>query len=76
MSETTKLDGGGKHLLRLVSQGEDSDGWATVSKTVFPLIEKVPKALISIEKFEDGGGRARLTTEGKNVINAMSWLDA
>lgn len=75
MSEATKLDGGQKHLLRLVAQGSDADGWTPVSKPVFPLMEKVPKALVELERVGDEGrGRVRLTTEGKGVINAMAWL--
>ena len=77
MSETTKLDGGQKHLLRLVVEGAGADGWAPVSKPVFPLMEKVPQALIELERVGDEGrGRVRLTTEGEGVINAMAWLGA
>ena len=77
MNETTKLDGRQKHLLRLVVQGAGADGWTPVSKPVFPLMEKVPQALIELERVGDEGrGRARLTTEGESVINAMAWLGA
>ena len=77
MNEATKLDGGQKHLLRLIVQGAGADGWAPVSAPVFPLMEKVPQALIELERVGDEGrGRVRLTTEGDGVINAMAWLGA
>lgn len=77
MSEAIKLDGGQKHLLRLVVQDADAEGWAKVSKQVFPLMEKVPSALIDLEHVgEEGAGRVRLTDEGQKVLDAMAWLGA
>ena len=76
MSEETKLDHGQKHLLRLVARDAGTDGWTPVSAPVFPLIEKVPQALIDLERIGDEGrGRVRLTAEGSGVISAMAWLD-
>jgi hypothetical protein len=73
MSE--RLDGGQKHLLRLVAQGVGVDGWTPVSAPVFPLMEKVPQALIELERVGDEGrGRVRLTVEGQGIIDAMAWL--
>lgn len=72
---TTKLDAGQKHLLRLVMNGADAEGWAPVSKPVFPLVEKMPRELVELEVVGDEGrGRARLTTEGENLMTAMEWL--
>lgn len=77
MNEAIKLDGGQKHLLRLVVKGADAQGWAPVSAPVFPLLEKMPAALIHTERVgDDGRGRARLTAEGEGVISAMKWLGA
>lgn len=71
----TKLDSGQKHLLRLIVEGADSEGWATVSKPVFPLVEKLPSELVDLEAVGDEGrGRARLTTEGESLMAAMAWL--
>ncbi len=71
----TKLDAGQKHLLRLVVEGTDAEGWAQVSKPVFPLVEKMPRELVELEAVGDEGrGRARLTTEGENLMAAMAWL--
>ena len=75
MTEAIKLDGGQKNLLRLAAQGAGAEGWAPVSKPVFPLIERVPAALVELERVgEEGRGRARLTQEGKKVVDAMAWL--
>lgn len=71
----TKLDAGQKHMLRLVMNGADSEGWAPVSKQVFPLVEKLPSELVELEAVGDEGrGRVRLTTEGESLIAAMEWL--
>lgn len=71
----TKLDAGQKHLLRLVVEGADAEGWAPVSKPVFPLVEKLPRELVELEQVGDEGrGRARLTEEGAGLMSAMAWL--
>jgi len=72
----TKLDAGQKHMLRLVTQGADAEGWAPVSAQVFPLIAKtMPAELVTLEAVgEEGRGRARLTEDGKNLMDAMAWL--
>ena len=75
MTEAIKLDGGQKHLLRLVVRGADAEGWAPVSKPVFPLVERIPAALVELERVgEEGRGRVRLTQEGEKVVDAMAWL--
>ena len=72
---TTKLDAGQKNLLRLVVEGADAEGWAAVSKPVFPLVEKLPSELVELEAVGDEGrGRVRLTEEGTNLMAAMAWL--
>jgi hypothetical protein len=69
----TRLNAKQKHFLRLLVEGTDSEGWTPVSKPVFPLIEKLPSELVTLESTGDGG-RARLTAEGENLIAAMAWL--
>jgi hypothetical protein len=65
MSEPKKLDAGQKHMLRLVVEGADSDGWAPVSAPVFPLLETMQDGLIELERVGDEGrGRARLISQG------------
>jgi hypothetical protein len=75
VSEPTKLDDGQKHFLRLIVKGAGVDGWAPVSKPVFPLVEKMPRALVELEPGgEEGRGRARLTHQGQSILDAMAWL--
>lgn len=70
-----KLDDREKHFLRLITKGVAADGWAPVSKPVYPLVTKMPHELVEFEPVgDDGLGRARLTTEGSSVLRAMEWL--
>ena len=70
-----KLDAGQKHLLRLVESGAVANGWAEVSKPVFPLMERLPSELVELEKVGDeGSGRARLTDKGLQLMDAFAWL--
>ena len=72
---TKKLDGGEKNFLRLIVKGAGIDGWAPVSKPVYPLVQKMPHELVEHEPVgEDGRGRAKLTPEGASVLRAMDWL--
>ena len=73
---TTKLDDGQKHFLRLIEKGQACpDGWAPVSKAVFPLVNAMPTELVELHSVgDDGRGRARLTSEGQAILNAMAWL--
>lgn len=71
MNDTTKLDAGQKHLLKLVVHGRNEDGWAPVSATVLPFVEMLPKALIDLEPTEGGRGRVRLTAEGEAVVKYL-----
>lgn len=69
-----KLEPQQKHILRLVARDRDSDGWAKVCEALYPhLSQAMPVELVEFEKLETGG-RARLTDEGQNVVDAMEWL--
>ena len=71
---TFKLEHQHKHILRLVDRDSQPDGWTTVSEQLFDVLSKaMPEELATFEK-TDEGGRAKLTTEGKNIIEAMAWL--
>ena len=77
MSDTKpyKLSLGEKHLLRLIVQGRGSDGWAEVSKPVFPLIKGLPSNFVILETVgNEGRGRAKLTETGDQLISAMEWI--
>lgn len=76
MNNETKLSGGQKHLLKLIANGADAEGWATVGKMVFPHVkDMLPNELAHLELVgNEGAGRARLTPAGQNVLNAMVWL--
>ena len=75
MSEQ-KLTSSQKHLLQLVINGRQPDGWAPVSKTLLPLVKKeLPTELVEIESIGDEGrGRIRFTEQGHNVMMAMAWI--
>lgn len=65
----SKLDHGAMHLLKLTMKGEKEDGWTRVSKTAWPVIEKLPDDLIEKLPFPDGnGGHVRLTDNGKTIV--------
>lgn len=76
MMQAIKLNYNQKHLLRLIADGVDDTGYATVGAAVFPILEReVPPELVELERdFEDGPGRAKLTPTGGNLIDAMRWL--
>lgn len=83
MSEPHKLTAGEKHILKLIRRDADPEGWTPVSKAVAPLFTDkkipcgtMPGALCEFEHVgDDGRGRARLTDEGKSVLDAMAWLE-
>ena len=69
-----KLDYGQKHVLTLINRDKDLEGWAKVSEQLYAtLVKNIPAKLVTFEKLEKGG-RARLTDEGQDVVNAMKWL--
>jgi len=71
---TTTLDHGQKHVLKLIARDRKEDGWTKVSEILYKhLVASMPPELATFEKLEDGG-RAKLTTEGQGVINALAWL--
>jgi len=76
MNATIKLDGGQKHFLRLIARNQqNAEGWCPVSAAVYPLVQKtMPAELVEHHSTEDGGGRARLTPKGEDVVEAMAWL--
>jgi hypothetical protein len=82
MTEPRKLTAGEKHILSLIRKDAGADGWAPVSKAVAPLFTDkkipcgvMPDALCEFEHVGDEGrGRARLTTLGNNLLDAMAWL--
>lgn len=71
-----KLDGGQLHFLRLIASGEScaENGWASVSRAIYPLVEEMPTELVELIQTEDGGGRVRLTAHGRAIIDAMHWF--
>ena len=69
-----KLDIQHKHILNITERDKDDEGWTKVSKKLFPVLSKnMPTELIIFDKTSDEY-RARLTEEGKSVVNAMKWL--
>lgn len=74
--EPKKLDAGQKHLLKLIAKEQACpEGWAPVSKIVYPLLEAMPGALVECRRDGDEGrGRARLTPAGEGLLDAMAWL--
>ncbi len=70
----SKLDSGAKHILRLIARDKQSDGWATISQQLYPCLSKsIPHELVTFEKLESGG-RAKLTSTGESIVEAMEWL--
>lgn len=75
MSGSIKLDGLQKHLLSLIVQDADAEGWAAVGSFVFPSMAAMPFELVELERVgNEGRGRARLTAAGQHVIDAMAWI--
>lgn len=69
-----KLDIQHKHILKLIKRDRDNEGWCPVSEQLYPHLSKnIPEELATFEKLDDGG-RAMLTEEGENVLNALEWL--
>jgi hypothetical protein len=67
-ARTSRLDADQLRLLRLARKGALADGWAPVSKLVFPLLANVPVELLEREQSADGSGRCRLTVDGRIVL--------
>jgi hypothetical protein len=68
-----KLNDGEKHFLRLIRKDRDPEGWAVVSKMLYPLMDKMPRELVELRPTENGG-RVRLTDDGEALLDAIEWL--
>jgi hypothetical protein len=74
METTTKLDGGQKHILKLIARDKKDDGWTTVSSQLYKTLSaNIPAELATFEPVGDAG-RAKLTDAGQGIIDAMAWL--
>lgn len=63
------LTSGDRNLLRLASKGAADDGWAPVSRQIWPLVAKLPDELLEKRTGrDDGGGWVRLTDAGNIVL--------
>jgi hypothetical protein len=62
-----KLDSGTIHLLRLTSKDADAEGWAKVSKILWPICCKLPDDLVE-KRPSDDGGHIRLTSDGQAIV--------
>jgi len=69
-----KLTNGELRILKLIKIESEPDGWAPISKEVYPLVHPLPRRLIECKQFENGAGSARLTPEGSAVLVALQWL--
>ena len=63
-----KLDSGNLHLLRLAMREADADGWAKVSRILWPVVAKLPDDLVE-KRPEGDAGFIRLTSGGNAVAN-------
>ncbi len=67
----SNLTDGQKHLLRLIRKDQNEEGWAKVSKVVWPVVIQLPPELVDYEGEPEEGGKARLTGDGNIVLD---WL--
>lgn len=68
-----KLTDNEMHLLRLVRRGQNDNGWAKVSKAVFPLVNTLPRRLVEVQS-DDKTAMVKLTAEGNSLLDALEWL--
>lgn len=54
MCAKCKLSFGQLHILKLCEDGADFDGWAPISKPLFPHVASLPAELLVTRKFSDG----------------------
>lgn len=67
-----KLSDHHKYALKLIRKDADKDGWASVSKLLWPVISLIPTDLAEREFFEEtGAGRIRLTDRGNAVVDYL-----
>jgi hypothetical protein len=71
-----KLTAVEKHFLKLIQEGQNCpNGWATVSAILVGPVEKLPPELVEWDYVgEEGGGRARLSKRGEELMASMAWL--
>jgi len=69
-----KLNASQKHVLRIVHRDQDRDGNVRVHEQLYnALVMNIPKQLMTFTKL-NMGGIAKLTKEGRHVVEAMKWL--
>ena len=72
-----KLTAVEKLLLTVIEKAQEcAEGWAPVSKMVYPyVVEALPAELIEHEPVGDEGrGRVRLSAKGQSLMDAMAYL--
>ena len=70
MNNNEKLNSGQLHLMRLILQDSNEEGWTRVSKQVYPLISALPSDLVELTQEEDESGYAKLTEHGHHIMEA------
>lgn len=63
-----KLSDTDRHMMRLAMKSTESDGWAKVSKLVWPFVVSLPDELVVKVPSSTGGGFVKLTDGGKLVM--------
>lgn len=57
-----------RDLLNLINRSPaDSDGWTTVSKLLWPIVQGMPEQLVEYKPVSDGG-YVRLTPTAKTIL--------
>ncbi len=65
-----ELNAGQRRIIQLIEkEGNQHGGWAKVSRCLYPLVREMPPELVETEADEKGGGRARLTRLGQEILN-------
>lgn len=58
-----------RQVLALIDRSPDSgNGWKEVSKQLWPIVQDMPLALVSLRPYSGGGGAIRLTESGRAVL--------
>ena len=67
-----QLEKGEIHMLKLTKKAnKDANGWAKVSKAVWPSVRTLPSQLVELQETNDGGF-IRLTREGETVLDFLN----
>lgn len=62
-------------MLRLIKKDRNEHGFAPVSKVVMPLVESLPRELVTVRLVQHTGqGEAALTPLGESLLVAEEWL--